>query len=74
MKAQLHAVGSIRDRAKAARQILAANGLPHDRFYSIAGRADAEPLFPEDPFLASNRRISFLIMAEAPAFPIDAKP
>ncbi len=62
------------DRAKAARQILAENGLPHDRFSSITGRADAEPLFPEDPFLAANRRISILIMADAPPFPTDAKP
>ncbi len=62
------------DRAKAARRILAEGGLPHDRFYSVAGRADAEPLFPEDPFLASNRRISILVMAEAPPFPVDHKP
>lgn len=62
------------DRAKAARQILAENGLPHDRFDSISGRADAEPLFPEDPFLAANRRISILIMSDAPPFPIDVKP
>lgn len=61
------------DRAKAARRVLAENGLPHDRFHSVAGRADAEPLFPEDPFLASNRRISILIMAEAPPFPIGHK-
>ncbi len=62
------------DRAKAARRILAENGLPHDRFHSITGRADAEPLFPEDPFLASNRRISILVMSEAPPFPVDHKP
>jgi chemotaxis protein MotB len=58
------------DRAKVARRLLAEGGLPHDRFYSVAGRADAEPLFPEDPFLASNRRISILVMAEAPPFPV----
>ncbi len=62
------------DRAKAARRILAASGIPHDRFYSIQGRADAEPLFPEDPFLASNRRISILVMSEAPPFPADHRP
>ena len=51
-------------------RILAQNGgLPHDRFYSVTGRADAEPLFPEDPFLASNRRISILVMSEAPPLP-----
>lgn len=62
------------DRAKAARRILAANGVPHDRFYAVSGRADSEPLFPEDPFLASNRRISILIMQEAPPLPVDATP
>ncbi len=62
------------DRARAARRILAENGLPHDRFHSVIGRADAEPLFPEDPFLASNRRISILIMSEAPPFPIGHRP
>ncbi len=62
------------DRARAARRILAENGLPNDRFHSVIGRADAEPLFPEDPFLASNRRISILVMSEAPPFPIDHKP
>ena len=62
------------DRAQVARRILAENGLPHDRFYSVVGRADAEPLFPEDPFLASNRRISILVMAEAPPLPVDLRP
>ena len=62
------------DRARAARRILAENGLPHDRFHSVIGRADAEPLFPEDPFLASNRRISILIMSQAPPFPAGHRP
>lgn len=62
------------DRARAVRRILSENGLPHDRFHSVIGRADAEPLFPEDPFLASNRRVSILVMSEAPPFPIDHRP
>ena len=62
------------DRAMAARRILAENGLPHDRFHTVIGRADADPLFPEDPFLASNRRISILIMTEAPPLPVNHKP
>jgi chemotaxis protein MotB len=62
------------DRAKAARRVLAENGLPYDHFYSVVGKADAEPLFPDDPFLASNRRISILIMAEAPPFPVGTRP
>jgi chemotaxis protein MotB len=62
------------DRARSARRILAANGMPHERFYSISGKADSDPLFPEDPFLAANRRISILVMAEAPPMPPEIKP
>ncbi len=62
------------DRAKAARTILAENGVPHDRFFSITGKADAEPLFPDDPFLAANRRISILLKAEAPPYPVEHGP
>lgn len=62
------------DRAKAARRILAESGVPNDRFYSVTGKADSQPLFPEDPFLAANRRISILIMAEAPPYPVGYKP
>ena len=62
------------DRAKAARQILAENGVPHNRFYAISGRADAKPLFPDDPFLAANSRVSILLKAEAPPFPVDHNP
>ncbi|MBA5778847.1 OmpA family protein [Stappia sp. F7233] len=57
------------DRANAARQILAEYGIPADRFFAVVGKADTEPLFPNDPFLASNRRIGILLMAEAPPLP-----
>jgi len=59
------------DRAQSARTILSQNGIPHDRYYEVGGKADIEPLFPEDPFLAANRRISILIMAEKPVFPVE---
>jgi len=62
------------DRANAARRILAEFGLPSDRFFSVVGKADSEPLFPNDPYLASNRRINILLMNEAPPIPIDHKP
>ncbi len=62
------------DRAQASRTILAENGIPHNRFFAIGGKADTEPLFPEDPFLAANRRISILIMKENPAFPVEHRP
>jgi len=62
------------DRANAARRILAEFGVPSDRFHSVVGKSDAEPLFPNDPFLASNRRISILLMAEAPPLPTSYRP
>ncbi len=62
------------DRANAARQILSEYGVPGDRFYSVVGKADSDPMFPNDPFLAANRRISILLMAEAPPLPLDYRP
>jgi len=32
----------------------------------VAGRADAQPLFPDDPFVAANRRVTITLMREAP--------
>lgn len=61
-------------RALAIREILAAGGVPDDRFYAVMGKADTEPLFPDDPAMAANRRISILIMHEAPPLRPGAKP
>lgn len=57
------------DRANIARQILNEYGVPDDQFYAVMGKSDTEPLFPNDPYLASNRRISILLKAEAPPLP-----
>lgn len=62
------------DRANAARQILSEYGVATDRFYSVVGKADTDPMFPNDPFLAANRRIGILLMAESPPLPIDYRP
>ncbi len=57
------------DRANAARRILMEAGLDGNRIYQVAGKADSEPLFPEDPFMAANRRISIVLLREAPVLP-----
>jgi chemotaxis protein MotB len=44
-------------------------GVAHDRFESVVGRADMDPLFPNEPFLAANRRIDILLVHEAPPLP-----
>ncbi|WP_421791755.1 flagellar motor protein MotB [Hyphobacterium sp.] len=54
------------DRANAARAILQEGGLSDDRIAEVTGRAGSEPLFPDDPYLAGNRRISILLLREAP--------
>ncbi len=57
------------DRANAARRLLMESGLNVNRIYQVAGKADSEPLFPEDPFMAANRRISIVLLREAPVLP-----
>jgi chemotaxis protein MotB len=56
-------------RANEARRILVAQGIPNNRFYQIAGRADSEPLFSDDPTLPGNRRIAITLLREAPPLP-----
>ncbi len=62
------------DRANAVRMILEEAGLPADRFYAVRGMADTEPMFPDDPFLAANRRVSILLMKENAVIPRGFKP
>ena len=62
------------DRANAARQILTEYGVPADRFYGVVGKSDSEPLFPNDPYLAANRRIGILLMREDPPLPLGHTP
>jgi chemotaxis protein MotB len=54
------------DRANAARAILQEGGLGDDRIAEVVGRAGSEPLYPDDPYMAGNRRISILLLREAP--------
>jgi chemotaxis protein MotB len=62
------------DRANAVRQILEREGLPASHIYSVAGKADTQPLFPDDPSLSANRRVTITLMKEDPALPPDLKP
>jgi chemotaxis protein MotB len=57
------------DRANATRRILQQHGLPGDQISQVAGKAESEPLFPEDPYLPANRRVSILLLKEAPVTP-----
>jgi len=62
------------DRANAIRQVLEEAGVPPGHFYMVAGRADTQPLFPDDPYIAANRRVTITLMREAPPVPANLKP
>jgi chemotaxis protein MotB len=40
----------------------------------VAGKADTDPLFPDNPGMAPNRRVTITLMREAPPLPADFKP
>jgi chemotaxis protein MotB len=62
------------DRANAVRKQLEAEGVPTSHFYMVAGRADTQPLFPDDPSIAANRRVTITLMREEPPVPSNLKP
>ena len=54
------------DRAQASRRILSANGLALDRIAAVEGRASQDPLLPENPTSARNRRITLMLLRVIP--------
>jgi len=62
------------DRANAVRQILEREGLPPAHIFAVSGKADSQPLFPDDPSLSSNRRVTITLMREDPPLPPGLKP
>jgi chemotaxis protein MotB len=62
------------DRANAVRQILEREGLPPAHIFAVSGKADSQPLFPDDPSLSANRRVTITLMREDPPIPPDLKP
>lgn len=59
------------ERADVSRQLLQGFGVDPDRVYQVAGKANSDPLYPDDPMLAGNRRISIVLLREAPVLPPD---
>jgi chemotaxis protein MotB len=62
------------DRANVVRQILEREGLPPSHIFAVSGKADTQPLFPDDPTLAANRRVTISLMREEPPLPPNLKP
>ena len=56
-------------RADASRALLEGAGVDPDRVYQVAGKASSDPLYPDDPMLAGNRRIAIVLLREAPVLP-----
>ncbi len=62
------------DRANAVRRLLEEQGVPLSHFLQVIGKADTQPLFPDDPYIAANRRVTITLMREEPPIPMDFKP
>jgi chemotaxis protein MotB len=58
-------------RANSARNVLQEAGVDPDRIYQVAGKANSDPLFPDDPTLPGNRRIAITLLREKPVLPPD---
>ena len=54
------------DRANATRRILTDAGLPDGRLRDVTGHGDRDPLLPEAPLAASNRRVAIMLLRSAP--------
>ena len=53
------------ERANASRRGLIESGLDSSRVAYVTGKADKDPLVPENPALPTNRRISIVLLREA---------
>jgi chemotaxis protein MotB len=60
------------DRANAARRALVTSGIDDDRIENISGRADTDLKVKNDPFSPENRRISIVVLRDAPVTPLPA--
>ena len=60
-------------RANAARAVLTGGGVSNDQIYEVAGKAGSDPLLPEDPDAPANRRVSIVLLREAPPVPPNHK-
>jgi len=56
-------------RANASRRILEEAGVAEDRIAQVSGKAGSEPLYPDNPVASANRRISIVLLREAPVLP-----
>ena len=43
--------------------------ITEDRIAEVTGKAGSEPLYPDNPYASANRRISIVLLREAPVLP-----
>ena len=60
------------ERALAAREAMVSAGLGPERFRGLTAKGSSEPLYPDQPDRPENRRITIVILAEAPVLPDQA--
>jgi chemotaxis protein MotB len=53
------------ERANATRRLLAEAGLPDARIQSVSGQAERQPLLPDQPTAAANRRVAITLLRVA---------
>jgi chemotaxis protein MotB len=56
-------------RANASLKVLEEAGVSEDRIAEVAGKAGSDPLYPDNPYASANRRISIVLLREAPVLP-----
>ena len=56
-------------RANASLKVLLDSGLGQDHIAEVAGKAGSDPLYPDNPSASANRRISIVLLREAPVLP-----
>jgi chemotaxis protein MotB len=54
------------ERANATRRVLLEAGIAGTRIHSVAGHAEREPLLPEQPTAAANRRVAVTLLRMVP--------
>ena len=62
------------DRASAVRSLLSDAGLPDQRFTHVEGKAANDPMFPDAPQIAANRRVTISLTASPGALPMGLTP
>ncbi len=58
-------------RANASLKVLQEAGVTDTRVAEVVGKAGSEPLYPDNPYASANRRISIVLLKEAPVIPPD---